>query len=83
VLLAILFLLIGAAVLAVGAESAVRGTARFAVAAVISAFVLGALLFGIDFEGAATAMIAAERGQTALASGESYGTVVFLLTAAF
>jgi len=83
VLLAILFLVTGAAVLAVGAESAVRGTARLAVVTGISAFVLGALLFGIDFEGAATAMIAAGQGQTALAAGEAYGTVVFLLTAAF
>jgi cation:H+ antiporter len=82
-LLAILFLLIGTAVLAVGAESAVRGTARFAVAAGISAFALGALLFGIDFEGTATALIAAGRGQTALAAGEAYGSVIFLLTGAF
>jgi len=83
VLLAILFLLVGAGVLAVGAESAVRGTARFAAIAGISAFTLGALLFGIDTEGAATAWIAAGQGQTALAAGEAYGTVIFLLTAAF
>ena len=81
--LAIVFLLVGAGVLAVGAESAVRGAARFAVAAGISAFSLGALLFGIDTEGAATAMIASGRGQTALAAGEAYGTVIFLLSAAF
>jgi len=83
VLLAISFLVIGAAVLAVGAESAVRGTARFAAAAGISAFAVGALLFGIDFEGTATALIAAGRGQTALAAGEAYGAVIFLFTAAF
>jgi cation:H+ antiporter len=82
-ILAVLFLLVGAAVLAVGAESAVRGTTRFAVVAGISAFTLGALLFGIDTEGTATAMIAAGRGQTALAAGEAYGTVIFLLSAAF
>jgi len=69
--------------MAAGAESAVRGTARFAVAAGIPAFVLGALLFGIDFEGLGAAMVAAGRGQTAIAAGEAYGTIIFLLTAAF
>ena len=68
-LLAILFLLLGAGVLAVGAESAVRGTTRLAVATGLSAFTLGALLFGIDTEGAATAWIAVGRGQTSLAAG--------------
>src|SRR5438874_4355916 len=69
--------------MALGAESAVRGTARFAVAAGIPAFVLGALLFGIDFEGASAALVAAGRGQTSIAAGEAYGTVIFLFSAAF
>jgi cation:H+ antiporter len=82
-LLALLLLAVGTVLVAVGAEAAVRGTARFALATGIPAFVLGALLFGIDFEGTAGSLIAAGRGQTAVAAGEAYGTVIFLFSAAF
>src|SRR5919204_5564064 len=82
-LLAILLLAAGTVLVAFGAESAVRGAARFALATGVSAFVIGALLFGVDFEGTAGALIAAGRGQTALAAGEAYGTIIFLFSAAF
>jgi cation:H+ antiporter len=82
-LLALLLLAAGTVLVAAGAEAAVRGAARFALATGVPAFVLGALLFGIDFEGTAGSLVAAGRGQTALAAGEAYGTVIFLFSAAF
>src|ERR671931_441085 len=82
-LLAVVFLIIGAAILLIGAESAIRGAARFAVAVGISAFVLGALLFGVDIEGLSAALLAAGRGQTSLAAGEVFGTVMFLFGLGF
>ena len=75
---AVLLLIAGAVVLIAGAESAVRGTARLSIAAGIPAFVLGALLFGIDLEGLSAALLAAGRGQTQIAAGEVFGTVIFL-----
>jgi cation:H+ antiporter len=78
VLLAVVLLIVGAGVLLAGAESAVRGTSRFAIVTGVSPFVLGALLFGIDIEGLGAALLAAGRGQTAIAAGEAFGTVVFL-----
>jgi cation:H+ antiporter len=83
VALAIVLLLGGAVVLTVGAESAIRGAGRFAQARRISPFVLGALLFGIDIESLGAVLVAAGRGQTAIAAGEAFGTVVFLFSAAF
>jgi len=82
-LAAILLLVAGAAVLTVGAESAIRGAGRFAKERRISPFLLGALLFGVDIESVGAALIAAGRGQTAIAAGEAFGTVVFLFSAAF
>jgi len=82
-LTAISLLLVGAAILTVGAEAAIRGAGRFAKARRISPFLLGALLFGVDVESLGAALIAAGRGQTALAAGEAFGTVVFLFSAAF
>ena len=82
-LTAILFLLVGAAVLTVGAEAAIRGAARFAKARGISPFLLGALLFGIDVESLGAALVAAGRGQTSIAAGEAFGTVVFLFGVGF
>jgi len=82
-LVAISLLVAGAAVLTVGAEAAIRGAGRLAKARRISPFLLGALLFGVDVESVGAALIAAGRGQTALAAGEAFGTVVFLLSAAF
>jgi cation:H+ antiporter len=75
-------LAVGAVILYVGAETAVRGAARFARAAGIPAFMLGALLFGLDIEGLGTALIAAGRGQTQIAAGEIFGTVLFLFSVA-
>ena len=77
-LVAVALLAVGAVILIAGAESAVRGTARLSIAAGISAFVLGALLFGIDLEGLSAALLAAARGQTQIAAGEALGTVIFL-----
>ena len=82
-LVAISLLVAGAAVLTVGAEAAIRGAGRLAKARRISPFLLGALLFGVDVESVGAALIAAGRGQTALAAGEGFGTVVFLFSAAF
>jgi cation:H+ antiporter len=45
--------------------------------------VLGALLFGIDIEGLGTAVAASAQGETALAAGEIFGTILFLFSAAF
>jgi cation:H+ antiporter len=83
VALAIVLLLGGAVVLTLGAEAAIRGAGRFARALRISPFVLGALLFGIDVESLGAVLVAAGRGQTTLAAGEAFGTVLFLFSAAF
>lgn len=76
-------LALGGALLYAGAESTVRGAASLARAAGIPAFVLGALLFGIDLEGLGTAVGASAGGEPALAAGEIFGTVLFLFGAAF
>lgn len=73
----------GALVLYVGAEAAVRGAAGLARTLGIRAFVLGALLFGIDLESLGVAIAASARGDTALAAGEIVGTVLFLYGPAF
>jgi cation:H+ antiporter len=83
VLLAVVLLIVGAVVLIAGAESAVRGTTRFAIASGVPVFVLGALLFGIDIGGLVVVLLAAGRGQTALAAGEAFGAVVFLFGVGF
>jgi cation:H+ antiporter len=83
VFLAIVLLLIGAAILYAGAEAAVRGAAGLARATGVSAFTLGALLFGIDLEGLGAAVVASARGAPAVAGGEIFGTLVFLFSAAF
>src|SRR2546430_11314268 len=82
-LLAVILLIVGAVVLIAGAESAVRGTARFATLTGVPAFVLGALLFGIDLEGLGAALLASGRGQTAIAAGVAFGTVIFLFGVGF
>lgn len=76
-------LALGAALLYAGAESAVRGAASLARVLGVPAFVLGALLFGIDLEGLGTAVGASAGGEPALAAGEIFGTVLFLYGAAF
>src|ERR687888_344630 len=65
-LLAILLLAAGTVLVALGAESAVRGAARFALATGIPAFAIGALLFGIDFEGTAGALAVSLDGHRAV-----------------
>lgn len=76
-------LALGAALLYAGAEGAVRGASSLARVLGVPAFVLGALLFGIDLEGLGTAVGASARGEPALAAGEIFGTVLFLYGAAF
>lgn len=82
-LIAVGLLVLGAIVLYAGAEAAVRGAAGLARVAGIPAFLVGALLFGIDFEGLGTAIVAAGQGATAVAGGSIFGTVLFLFSAAF
>jgi cation:H+ antiporter len=82
-LLALGLLAGGALLLYLGAEAAVRGAAGFARTVGIPAFVLGALLFGIDPEGLGTAVVASARGQPSIAAGEIFGTILFLYSAAF
>jgi cation:H+ antiporter len=73
---------VGALVLYLGAEAAVRGATGLSRTLRIPAFVLGALLFGVDIEGLGTALVAAGRGQTEIAAGESFGTILFLFSLA-
>src|SRR6266567_2595016 len=80
---AVVLLLGGAAVLAVGAEAAIRGAGRLARRRGLSPFVLGALLFGIDVESLGATVLAAGKGQTSIAAGSAFGTVVFLFSVAF
>lgn len=82
-LVAVALLVAGAAVLYLGAEVAVRGATGLSRALGVTAFVIGALLFGIDLEGLGAALVASARGETALAVGEVFGTVLFLFGAAF
>jgi len=82
-LLAVVLLAAGAGVLYVGAEAAVRGASRLTRTLGVPAFAVGALLFGVDLEGLGAAVVAAGRGETALAAGEIFGTVLFLFSAAF
>ena len=82
-LLALGLLAGGTAVLYIGAEAAVRGAAGLARTAGIPMFVLGALLFGTDLEGLGTAVVAAGRGQTSIAAGEIFGSILFVFSAAF
>ncbi|MGH2655575.1 MAG: sodium:calcium antiporter [Actinomycetota bacterium] len=82
-LLAVVLLAAGAGVLYVGAEAAVRGASGLTRALGVPAFAVGALLFGVDLEGLGAAVVAAGRGETALAAGEIFGTVLFLFSAAF
>lgn len=76
-------LVVGAVILYAGAETALRGASGFARAAGIPAFVLGAVFFGLDIEGLGTALVAAGRGQTQIAAGEIFGSVLFLFSVAF
>ena len=76
-------LALGALVLYAGAEAAIRGATRLARAAGIPAFLMGAVLFGVDIEGLGTALVAAGRGQTQIAAGEIFGMVLFLFSVAF
>lgn len=80
---AVLLLLGGAGVLILGAEGAIRGAGRLVQTRGISPFILGALLFGVDVESLGAALIASGRGQTSIAAGEAFGTIVFLFSAAF
>jgi cation:H+ antiporter len=81
--LAVVLLVAGTVVLYLGGEAAVRNASGLARSAGIPAFVIGALLFGIDIEGLGTALVAAGQGQPAVAAGSAFGTILFLFGAAF
>jgi cation:H+ antiporter len=76
-------LALGTVLLYVGAEAAVRGATALARALRVPAFVLGALLFGIDLEGLSTAVGASAAGQPLLAAGEIFGSVLVVFSVAF
>jgi cation:H+ antiporter len=76
-------LALGAVLLYAGAEAAIRGATTLARALRVPAFVLGALLFGIDLEGLGTALGASAAGQPLLAVGEIFGTVLVVFSVAF
>lgn len=78
-----LLLVVGAAVLYIGGEAAVRHASGLARSAGVPAFVIGALLFGIDIEGAGTALVAAGQGEPSVAAGSAFGTILFVFGAAF
>jgi cation:H+ antiporter len=78
----IVLLLAGAVILYLGAEAAVRGATGVSRALGVPAFALGAVLFGVDVEGLSAAVVASGRGQTAIAAGESFGTILFLFSLA-
>jgi len=80
---AILLLALGTLLVYPGADLAVRGVSAIARRTGLSAFVLGAVLFGIDIEGLGATLVAAGRGETQIAAGGAFGTIVFLFTAAF
>ncbi len=76
-------LALGTILLYAGAEAAVRGASTLARVLRVPAFVLGALLFGIDLEGLGTAVGASAAGQPLLASGAIFGTVLVVFSVAF
>lgn len=76
-------LALGAVLLYAGAEAAIRGAATLARVLRVPAFVLGALLFGIDLEGLGTAVGASAAGRPLLAVGEIFGTVLVVFSVAF
>ena len=75
-------LALGGVLLYAGAEAAIRGAVALARALRVPAFVLGALLFGIDLEGLGTAVGASAAGQPMLAVGEIFGTVLVVFSVA-
>jgi cation:H+ antiporter len=76
-------LALGTVLLYAGAEAAIRGATSVARALRVPAFVLGALLFGIDLEGLSTAVGASAAGQPLLAAGEIFGSVLVVFSVAF
>ena len=81
-LFAALLLLIGTALLIVGADWFLDGAGDLARTLGISALVLGVLLAGIEPEEMLTAAIASARGAPSLAVGNVIGTNVTIVTAA-
>jgi cation:H+ antiporter len=81
-LLALGLLLIGTALLVVGADWFLDGAGDLARALGVSALVLGVLLAGLEPEEMLTAAIASARGAPTLAVGNVIGTNVTIITAA-
>lgn len=68
----------GTALLYLGAEGAVRGAGSLARLLRVSPFALGALVFGTDLESLGATVVASGRGETQIAAGEAFGTILFL-----
>lgn len=81
-LLALFLLLIGTALLIVGADWFLDGAGDLARSVGVSALVLGVLLAGLEPEEMLTAAIASARGAPTLAVGNVIGTNVTIITAA-
>ena len=81
-LLALVLLLIGTALLVVGADWFLDGARDLARTLGVSALVLGVLLAGLEPEEMLTAAIASARGAPTLAVGNVIGTNVTIVTAA-
>ena len=82
-LTAVLFLLSGAIVLAIGGGAAVRGLTRFGRARGVPAIVLGVVLFGIHLEPLGATLVASGKDQPSIAAGTAIGTMAFLLGIGF
>ena len=82
-LAAVGLLALGTVLLYAGAEAAIRSASTVARALRVPAFVLGALLFGIDLEGLGAAVGASAAGQPLLAAGEIFGSVLVVFSVAF
>jgi cation:H+ antiporter len=72
------YLVVGAAVLMMGAGAATRAAGHFALERAMSAQLLGTLFFGVDLGSLATVLVAAGRGQTTIAVGAALGTTLLL-----
>lgn len=81
--LALVFLLAGAVALAVGAAAVVRGIARIASSLGASPSLARTVLLGLSLEALGAGVVAAVRGQAAMAAGVAYGAAAFLFAGGF
>jgi cation:H+ antiporter len=81
VVLAVALMVGGAVALTLGSEAIVRAGTRLAASRGVSTLVLGSILLGLDLGPVIVAAVAAGRDQTALAAGDAFGGMVFLMAA--